>query len=239
MRKSKSENLARRAEIGAERRARSRLQILRASVELFGNEAGRGVRLEDICKGAGISRGTFYNHFNSLDEFAQTLSEELSREFNTSVNAAFAQLELPAEHSAAALRYYLHAAYRAPEWGWAIVNTVTGPTLFGPGVFSSAARVIQTGIDSGEFDLENAELGRDILLGAAFTAMQRLLLGTAEDDYPETVAFRVLRAFGMPRHAAWEIAHRSLPAPPRPAESDQVIVPMPDLEMRGDAAARP
>jgi len=40
---------ARRAEIGAERRLRTRVALLDAALELFGQEHGRATRIEDVC----------------------------------------------------------------------------------------------------------------------------------------------------------------------------------------------
>lgn len=229
MTRSTAENLARRAEIGAERRARSRRQILRAAVGLYGTPEGGGVRLQDICAASGTARGTFYNHFASLDAFQQEFSDEVSREFDRAMNAALPRLAAAAERNAATLRYYLHAGRQNPEWGWALVHTVKAPTFFGQGVFENAARVIQTGIDSGEFDLESASLGRDLLFGAAYTAMQRLLSGAVGADYPEMVAARVLRAFGLTAEAARAAAACPLPALDAGPASAEAIIAMPRL----------
>ena len=230
METTKKKVLTRRAEIGAERRARSRLQILRASVELFGSEAGANVRLQEVCESAGVSHGTFYNHFSSMSELAQTVCEELSREFDASVNVAIRTIDDPAEQSAAALRYYLHATRHNPEWGWAMVNTALGPTFFGPTIHRNSHIVIQYGIDAGRFDLD-ADLARDVLLGALFTGMHRLLSGPTPDGYCEAVVERILRALGMPPARAADTARRRLPPLPSPALDEQVIVPMPSLQM--------
>ena len=71
---------ARRAEIGAARRAKSRNTILTAAFACYGRADGRIVRIEDICKAAGVARGTFYNHFDDLEALRYQLLEEMTRE---------------------------------------------------------------------------------------------------------------------------------------------------------------
>ncbi|MGH8247774.1 MAG: TetR family transcriptional regulator, partial [Gammaproteobacteria bacterium] len=53
----------RRAEIGAERRLRTRTAMLDAALDLLGHSHGRTTRIEDVCAKARIARGTFYNYF--------------------------------------------------------------------------------------------------------------------------------------------------------------------------------
>jgi AcrR family transcriptional regulator len=82
-------DLARRAEIGAGRRARTRAQLLAAARALFGREGGRSTRVEDICETAAIARGTFYNYFPSFEALQAELFEDLSDRFD---NAALVRI---------------------------------------------------------------------------------------------------------------------------------------------------
>jgi AcrR family transcriptional regulator len=83
-------NHERRAEIGAERRSRTRATLLNAALELFGHAHGRATRIEDVCAHAQVARGTFYNHFTGIEALLEALSDELIRDFDDAVHAAFA-----------------------------------------------------------------------------------------------------------------------------------------------------
>ena len=89
----RSINLQRRAEIGAERRARTRAAILTAGFEVLGGEHGRAARVEDICAAARIARGTFYYYFPSMEAFFEALSFELTAHFDKAVHGAFELLD--------------------------------------------------------------------------------------------------------------------------------------------------
>lgn len=62
-------DLERRAEIGREKRARTRAKIVSSAFELFGNDEGLYSRIEDIAKAAGVTRATFYYHFSGMHHF--------------------------------------------------------------------------------------------------------------------------------------------------------------------------
>jgi AcrR family transcriptional regulator len=222
-------NLERRAEIGAERRARSRNAILAAACRLFGTQTGQTTRIEDVCGEAGIARGTFYNHFPDLEQLRHELLDELTREFDRAVHLTFERLDGPVEQTSVAVRYYLHAAARNPNWGWAMVNSGTPGHIFGKTVWNNSWLTLHDAITAGAFDLRDAATGRDILMGTISAATVSILRGNMPESYPEEIAKHVLMSFGLSTSAAQEISNRPLPALPAIAHEIIVIASMPAL----------
>jgi AcrR family transcriptional regulator len=204
-------DLARRAEIGAGRRARTRAQLLAAARALFGREGGRSTRVEDICETAAIARGTFYNYFPSFEALQAELFEDLSDRFDNAVHVAFEILKGPAERTSAAIRFYMSHVLEDHQWGWGMVNTGMGIGFFPASVAERAAETIQEGIDSGDFTIASAQAGRDILLGSGLAAATTLLSGAAAPDHISNVAAGVLQALGVPAERAWQLARAQLP----------------------------
>lgn len=204
-------DLARRAEIGAQRRLRTRAKVLDAACQLFGRDGGRATRVEDICEAAGIARGTLYNYFPSFDVLQAAVLEDLSNRFDYAVHQAFEQLEGPARRTSAAIRFYLTHVVEDHQWGWGMVNTGMGIGFFPVSVSGRVLETIQQGIDSGDFSVANAETGRDILLGAGLAAATTLLSSNAPDRHIENVAVAVLQALGLPGTQAWDLVLEPLP----------------------------
>lgn len=204
-------DLARRAEIGATRRSRTRERLLSSARKLFGRESGRTTRVEDICEAASIARGTFYNYFPSFEAMQAALFEELSNKFDQAVHQAFEQLQGPAERTSAAIRFYLTHVVEDREWGWGMVNTGMGVGFFHVTVSDRVLETIQEGIDSRDFTIQSAEAGRDILLGTGLAAAITLLSGTAPERHIETIAAGVLQSLGTPSGKAHELACAPLP----------------------------
>ena len=58
------------------RAARERAAIIRAARRLIGHSAGGATPIEDILRGAGVNRRTFYRHFPSKDALVLAMQEE-------------------------------------------------------------------------------------------------------------------------------------------------------------------
>ena len=56
----------RRAEIGREKRTRTRAQLIAAARSLFARQAVESVTVDDVVREAGLAKGTFYVHFEDL-----------------------------------------------------------------------------------------------------------------------------------------------------------------------------
>ena len=208
-------NRTRRAEIGAERRSRTRAAILLAALDLLGRPHGRATRIEDVCARARIARGTFYNYFTGMEELLESLSDALTRDFDAAVHSAFELLSGPAERTCAAIRYYLHGAIQDPRWGWAMVNCSVGTTLFGEEISNHVQTTIQEGMDNGDFTIKSAEVGRDILLGTGIAATISVLQSASPADYPEKIAFHLLLGLGASAKVAEALTGRPLRDLPR------------------------
>lgn len=207
----------RRAKIGRERRRLTRARLLDSAFRMFGRTHGRNTRIEDVCAAAGVARGTFYTYYKGLEPLLQELSRQLTRDFNREVHVALRKLPDAVERTSAAVRYFLHATVAYPRWGWALVNSSVGRHLYGAALARLALASIQEGIDTGEFRLPGAEVGRDLVLGAGFAASITLLRGPTPPDYAEQVARQLLIGLGVSRIKARRVATRTLQTLPAPA----------------------
>jgi AcrR family transcriptional regulator len=216
-------DLARRAEIAAERRRKTRAAILVAAFRLIGEERGDFQRVEDFCTAAGMARGTFYNYFNSIEQLYEMLADELSRDFDVAVHRVMETLPTATARTAAAIRYYLRAAMDNPRWGWAMVHTSMGREVFGPDVSARAKATIQDGIAANEFTIDNAELGKALLLGAGLAGILDIVRGRARRNYPEQMARQILMGLGLSSSAADTVITERLPALQPVVQGDSAI----------------
>lgn len=206
-------NVERRAEIGQERRARTRKAILDAAFRLLGTENGLATRIEEIIKAANISRGTFYNYFTSIEELFAALSYELNHDFNDSVLSIVSQMPEASERVGAAVRYYLARAEQDPRWGWAMVNISAFGVIFGELTYRQALTTVEEGIASNEFELTGPISGRDMLLGTTLAAMRTMLTGPPSKTFPVSVARHILRGMGVPKDRTEQIVAMPLVDP--------------------------
>ena len=202
----------RRAEIGRARRARTRAHILAVTFDLFGRENGLFCRVEEICAAAGVTRQTFYNHFNGMDELREALSYEVAHDFLMAVIREIEKLPDVAERAATAIRFYLRRGRQDPRWAWSMVNISACGIIFGAETFRQAQRTVEEGVAAGVFTVANVGLGRDLVLGATLAALGSQLREATPDEYPSHIAQMVLVALGVDVAAATERAKRPLAA---------------------------
>ena len=75
-------DLARRAQIGLGRRAKSRSQLMQAARALLSTRAADAITVDDVTNQAEVAKGTFYLHFRNLDDLRAAVAEELTCEFD-------------------------------------------------------------------------------------------------------------------------------------------------------------
>lgn len=204
-------DLQRRAAIGQEKRARTRARILSATLDLYGRENGLFTRVEEICEAAGVTRQTFYNHFASLDALREAGSYEITHDFLIGVTEAISALPDPASRAAAAIRFYIDKARADPAWGWSMVHLSAEGIIFGMETYRQAERTVTEGIASGDFDLGDSRLGRDLILGAALAAIVTQLRDAPGPDFTLMMTRRILVGLGVSASRAALIVAQTLP----------------------------
>ena len=106
-----------RVRVGAERREKTRIRILENALMVFNEKGPDMVVAEDFIAAAGVSRGTFYNHFNTIGELLVDLAGTMSNEVLHVVDPLVLKLDNPVERFSMGTRLYMHMALRYPLWG--------------------------------------------------------------------------------------------------------------------------
>src|SRR5271163_1558636 len=75
-------DLARRAQIGRDRRARTRSQLIEAARALYALKQIEAVTVDDVVGEAAVAKGTFYVHFEGLAELQAAVADQLAHEFD-------------------------------------------------------------------------------------------------------------------------------------------------------------
>ena len=67
-----------RVRVGAERREKTRLKLLESALLVFTEKGLDNVVIDGFIAAAGVSRGTFYNHFRTTNELLLALATGMS-----------------------------------------------------------------------------------------------------------------------------------------------------------------
>ncbi|RPE66531.1 TetR family transcriptional regulator [Pacificibacter maritimus] len=200
-----------RKRVGADRRAKTRQRLIESAMPVFAQKGVGASAIDDVIATAGVSRGTFYNYFQSNRELLLAVNDQLRDEFIALVHDAVGDFEDPAERIAASIGLMIQFARSNPLLASFI--TQVGLEAAGPERLISGymARQIRQGIDQGRFVDGPLNVALDMVAGATLFAFLRVSLGEASDSHGSHVVTAILRGLGLSPDEAAQIAQKPLP----------------------------
>ena len=120
-------DLARRAEIGREKRARTRAQIVEAGLILLAERPPEALTVDAIVEAAGVAKGTFYYHFQSVEELVAAVGAKLADSFDELLAPSRLDEPDPIVRMSLAFTKFLEKAINDPLWGRLVVRSAQAP----------------------------------------------------------------------------------------------------------------
>lgn len=113
-----------RVRMAGVKRTRMRARLLSATMEVCSVESARGPAvIDDVVRAAGVSRGTFYKYFESLEKAVVELGDQLADESIETMNAMYGRQFDPVDRTAAGLLLMMIHAIADPIWGRFVAHT--------------------------------------------------------------------------------------------------------------------
>ena len=189
-------DLARRAEIGREKRARTRAQIVEAGTALLAERPPEALIVGAIVDAAGVTKGTFYYHFQSIEELAAAVGEKLAESFDELLAPARLSMADPIARISFAFTQFLTKAIADPDWARLVVRSGQGPTEFLQSVRANLKTDLTEARAQRRLTVEDVELAADIGLGILLGVMRGTLQRRAAPDLVPQALDAGLRAIG-------------------------------------------
>ncbi|NIH99080.1 TetR/AcrR family transcriptional regulator [Mycolicibacterium fluoranthenivorans] len=188
-------------------RQRTRRQLLDAGRSLIAAKGVAGLRIQEITETADVALGSFYNYFESKDEFLEAIMTESLTELAAATVATEDLSSDPADVVALASLRVVGVAYTEPEFARLIANIGHSEALFGRALHPYAREAVERGIDSGRFVVPNIDVLLTAVIGAAFALIREILDGRHGPHAERAFAQYMLAALGLtPDEAATVVA---------------------------------
>jgi AcrR family transcriptional regulator len=196
-----------RTRVGRERSARTERRILEAALQVFAERGPDAPVIDEFVAAAGIARGTFYNHFESVEELLLATSAWTTREVLQSIADAMRGLEGPTLRLGVGLRLFFARAQGDPVWSRFVAR------VWRIGGVELPARDLVAGIRAGHFRVPGREAAVDFLFGGIREALHRIGEGgVVPPAFGDQMAEQCLQALRAdPRRIAAALAY-PLPA---------------------------
>jgi AcrR family transcriptional regulator len=206
-------NPIRRAEIGREKRARTRAQLVAAANSLFASQAVESVTVDDVVREAGVAKGTFYVHFDSLEALIAAVAEELVQSFDELLQPSRLSLKEPALRVAFGCHSFIDKALNDSQWAGLAARMVasapSGGEIARRRLFEDLQQ-FSKGLPGGK---ASAELHLEIVVGIMLQLLRALGEGRLRSLDRGAAVSAILRAIGINARQEKSVLAR-LPATP-------------------------
>lgn len=201
-----------RTATGEAQRIKTRAWIIESAIPVFAQHGPDIPVIDDFVKAAGISRGTFYNYFQTTRELLDATMAALSDEVIATVIPAVENMTNPVFRLATAARLYYRKATLDPLFG-AFLGSVSG---VGALATEHARADLQDAIHTGLITVDDIDLAEAIAFGIMVFALRKSSAKEGSDVRALAVVRAILSALGAAPAMIEDALRSPLPAPSPP-----------------------
>ncbi|MDB5868492.1 MAG: hypothetical protein JWP96_824 [Polaromonas sp.] len=198
-----------RTRVGAQKRARMRERLLAATFEAHaGSAPGTRPVIDDVIRVAGVSRGTFYKYFESLDEILPELGQRMAEEMVATYQQLFGDVADPAVRTAGGPLLALSRAAMEPA-RVAFTSKVDFVQYFNHGDLHGmeVKTCLLQAREAGALNFDSLDAAIDFSIGAVLEGTRRIQHAPGLDAaYAQQLTVMILRGLGMEPVAAGQAA---------------------------------
>lgn len=207
-----------RQRAAADRRSRMRARLMESALVVFGQRGVEASVIDDITAVAGVSRGTFYNYFQSNEDALRSVAIAAANEMMEAVASVVLQYDDGVRRTSAGVRSWIRLIAEHPQLAAFFRRAGLYVLEQNTRVRVDMPRDLLLGMQSGQFTITELELGFVIVGGTVLAAINSIVLGDAPEHYDEIVSERILMALGVSAEAAREVATLPLDRARLPAD---------------------
>ena len=197
-----------RTRVGLQRSARTETRILEAALGVFAEMGPDAPKIDDFVAAAGISRGTFYNQFQSVEELLKATSEWTTRETIHVIEDVLEGVEGPVMRLGTGSRLFLAKAQADRVWSRFVgrVWQLGGREL--------PERDLEEGLRLGVFRFPSLAAARDLWFGSTREALLRIGSERTPANYGAQMTEILLQALGVDSRRIATVLKQDLPELP-------------------------
>ena len=213
----------RRAEIGREKRARTRAQLVAAASALYARQAVESVTVDDVVRQAEVAKGTFYVHFADLHELTAAVAEELIKTIDDLLQPVRLSIDDPALRIAYGCSCFIDRALADPGWAGVAARMASAAANVGDVARRRLLEDIKRHVKGlpPQAGAITAELGLELVVGIMLQLLAAIAEGRLSSLHREGAIAAILRAIGLDARQVKSMLARL----PEPADTARSVLP--------------
>ena len=187
----------RRAQIGQEKRARTRAQLISAANTLFAKRAIEAVTVDDVVTEAHLAKGTFYVHFDDLHALTAAVADELIETLDEFLQPRRQSITDPLTRVAFGCYSFIEKAREDPAWANVVARMASSYASVGKVARARLLedlRLVFAKTPPRELSLE---LALEVVLGIMLQVLTAIGQGRLSMDDSKMIIVSILRAIGI------------------------------------------
>lgn len=204
-------NLIRRAEIGKKKRARTLDLLLKSAMKCIADDNVTNTTIDDICRTASVSRGTFYNYFNDIDEIIIAALKEVKQIIDAKIEVQFPNLAAGPERMAMEIGWLYKQVDRDPLLAKLVLFAIEKHQSEKFNIFfkSNIMEDLEVCRSRNLITLDDNNIVQDIMRGIIFNGLRSLFAKRIAPEQAVIYVERTLLAIGVPQKQAVSFARFS------------------------------
>jgi AcrR family transcriptional regulator len=198
-------NLERRAEIGREKRARTKAQLIVAAKALFSERPWESVTVDEVVNEAGVAKGTFYVHFNDMNELAAAVADELIQSFDELIQPRRLSISDPLVRIAFGCHVFMEKMLKDRSWASLIARMGRSYRAVGRVTRSRLSEDLREALKQSPQIGLSLELGLEVALGIILQVAAAIGEGRLKNDAPRDAVRCILAEIGVGKRDAASI----------------------------------
>jgi AcrR family transcriptional regulator len=180
-------------------------RILGAALRVFAEKGPDAPVVDDFIRAAGIARGTFYNHYQSVEQLLEATSVSIIDSAVQAIDLALAGVSGPGARFGTGIRLFLASAETNPVWCHFVAR------VWKLGKLEAPRRDLRNALKQGEFRVPSVDVGMDVVLGGLREALFRMGSERPPPGYRDQVIKVCLQALGAAPDVIARVLGRKLP----------------------------
>lgn len=186
----------RRAQIGQEKRAKTRAQLISAATSLFAKRAVESVTVDDIVNEARVAKGTFYVHFDDLNALTVAVADELVRTFDELLQPQRLSMPDPLMRIAFACNGFFEKALEDPSWAAVVARMAWSFPTVGRVARSRLLEDLKLALKEVPQQDSSLELNLEVVLGIVLQVLAAIGQRRLSSRDRQAAVGSILRAIG-------------------------------------------
>ena len=157
------------------RSLKTRNALLTAGVDLLATRSIDAITIDELVQAASVAKGTFFNHFDDKQKFAELIARQIRVEIENSVGMVNADIEDPAERLVRGVCLFIALALNDPKRATILLRGHEWATQKDNPLNAGLYADLRRGVESGRFCRSALDGGIAFVTGIASMAVVQIL----------------------------------------------------------------